>query len=88
MKILAVAGIKNHFNPFKTRTSYTIVILLEGELLMAYFVKSIAEFKQNNISFLFPIDGCQKFIDHHDELGFSGALLLYSRAGVHSIYFI
>ena len=42
---------------------------------MADFIKGLAEVKQNEISFLFLIDGFEKIIDQHDELGFTRALL-------------
>ena len=42
---------------------------------MADFVKCIAEVKQNEISLPFLIDGFEKIIDQHEELGFTRALL-------------
>ena len=42
---------------------------------MADFIKGIAEVKQNEISLLFLIDGFEKIIDQHEELGFTRALL-------------
>jgi len=42
---------------------------------MADFIKGIAEVKQNEISLLFLIDGFEKIIDQHEELGFTIALL-------------
>ena len=41
---------------------------------MADFIKGLAEVKQNEIM-LFLIDGFEKIIDQHDELGFTRALL-------------
>ena len=38
-------------------------------------IKGIAEVKQNEISLLFLIDGFEKIIDQHEELGFTRALL-------------
>ena len=42
---------------------------------MADFIKGIAEVKQNEISLLFLIDGFEKIIVQHEELGFTRALL-------------
>jgi len=42
---------------------------------VADFIKGIAEVKQNEISLLFLIDGFEKIIDQHEELGFTRALL-------------
>jgi len=39
------------------------------------FIKGLAEVKQNEISLLFLIDGFEKIIDQHVELGFTRALL-------------
>ena len=66
-----MAVIKKPFDPFKSRTSYTIVMLFESEFLVADFIKGLAEVKQNEISLLFLIDG----FDQHEELGFTRALL-------------
>ena len=38
------------FDPFKSRTSYTIVMYFESEFLMTDFIKGLAEVKQNDIS--------------------------------------
>ena len=42
---------------------------------MADFIKGLAEVKQREISLLFLIDGFEKIIDQHEELGFTRALL-------------
>ena len=42
---------------------------------MADFIKSLDEVKLNEISLLFLIDGFEKIIDQHEELGFTRALL-------------
>ena len=42
---------------------------------MTDFIKGIAEVKQNEISLLFLIDGFEKIIDQHEELGITRALL-------------
>ena len=42
---------------------------------MADFIKGLAEVKQNEISLLFLIDGFEKIIDQHEELGFPEAML-------------
>ena len=42
---------------------------------MADFIKGLAEVKQNEISLLFLIDGFEKIIDQHEDLGFTRALL-------------
>ena len=42
---------------------------------MSDFIKGLAEVNQNEISLLFLIDGFEKIIDHHHELGFTRALL-------------
>ena len=69
-----MAVIKKPFDPFKSRTSYTIVMLFESEFLVADFIKGLAEVKQNEIILLFLIDGFEKIIDQHEELGFTRAL--------------
>ena len=50
-------------------------MLFENEFLVADFIKGLAEVKQNQISLLFLIDGFEKIIDQHEELGFTRALL-------------
>ena len=47
----------------------------ESEFLVADFIKDLAEVKQNEIILLFLIDGFEKIIDQHHELGFTRALL-------------
>ena len=42
---------------------------------MSDFIKGLAEVNQNEISLLFLIDGFEKIIDQHHELGFTRALL-------------
>ena len=42
---------------------------------MADFIKGLAEVKLNEISLLFLIDGFEKIIDQHEDLGFTRALL-------------
>ena len=42
---------------------------------MADFIKGLAEVKHNKISLLILIDGFEKIIDQHEELGFTKALL-------------
>ena len=70
-----MAVIKKPFDPFNSRTAYIIVMLFESEFLVAEFIKFLAEVKQNEISLLFLIDGFEKIIDQHDELGFTRTLL-------------
>jgi len=42
---------------------------------VADFIKGLAEVKQNEIILLFLVDGFEKIIDQHEELGFTRALL-------------
>jgi len=42
---------------------------------VADVIKGLAEVKQNEISWLFLIDGYEKIINQHEELGFTRALL-------------
>jgi len=42
---------------------------------VADFIKDFAEVKQNDISLLFLINGFEKIINQHEELGFTRALL-------------
>ena len=70
-----MAVIKEPFDPFKIRTSYTIIMLFESKFLVADFIKGLAEVKQNEIGLLFLINGFEKIISHHEELGFTRALL-------------
>jgi len=42
---------------------------------VANFIKGLAQVKQNEISLLFLLDGFEKSIHQHVELGFTRALL-------------
>ena len=70
-----VVVIKKPFDPFKSRTSYTIVMQFKNKFFVADVIKGLAEVKQNEISWLFLIDGYEKIINQHEELGFTRALL-------------
>ena len=68
-----MAVIKKPFDPFKSRTSYTIVMYFESEFLGMTLLKVLL--KSSKMSLPFLIDEFEKIIDQHEEQGFIRALL-------------